>query len=297
MMKIKVRNYVIAGIILFLMPLLITLVLSGKDVLKLKKRLNMEIYLPMIMSKQIPGEYEDEMLKAQAVLARSSLYFLMDHGELDKKELKQELTRFQKQKKNKEFCRSYEKMEKAVEETHGQILTYKGQVCPGVFHRISSGETRDGLEVMQDENMGFLHSVDSSADLQAVDYMKGYSFSQENLRKIIGEYYPECTLTEKPLNEQLSIEKRDSKDYVTEIKLGDQLISGEAFRQNIGLPSSNFIVQEQEETIRFLCKGQGHGLGLSQYGGNELAKQGKTYKQILFFYFPKIALQKKTIGK
>ena len=67
-------------------------------------------------------------------------------------------------------------------------------------------------------------------------------------------------------------------------------MSGEAFRRMLGLPSSAFTLQEVNGQTRILCQGQGHGLGFSQYGGNVLAAQGKTYAQILQHYFPRLTL-------
>ena len=70
------------------------------------------------------------------------------------------------------------------------------------------------------------------------------------------------------LEEQLEILKRDSSDYVLEIRVGDQTVQGEEFREKLELSSSNFTIQELDGKLRFLCKGAGHGLGMSQYGAN-----------------------------
>lgn len=92
--------------------------------------------------------------------------------------------------------------------------------------------------------------------------------------------------------EQILPQKRDSQDYILELQVAGLTVSGEEFRKTLELSSSNFTVQSQDGKIRFLCKGLGHGLGLSQYGGNELAKEGKTYQQILFTYFPDVTLKR-----
>lgn len=186
-------------------------------------------------------------------------------------------------------------MERAVKLTRGQVMVYQGTVCRGVFHRVSSGSTRDGMEVLQKTEMTFLKSVDSSQDIRSQDYLHGHYFTEESLRQRLVEVFPTIQLTEEPLMEQIMAEKRDSQEYVLEIRVGDQTVTGEEFRQRLELSSSNFIIQNLEGKIRFLCKGLGHGLGLSQFGANELAKQGKTYQQILFTYFPDIALKKKTV--
>ena len=56
----------------------------------------------------------------------------------------------------------------------------------------------------------------------------------------------------------------------------------------MGLASSDFSIQKTGKKVRFLCRGKGHGLGFSQYGGNELAKNGSSWKEILEEYFPEM---------
>lgn len=58
----------------------------------------------------------------------------------------------------------------------------------------------------------------------------------------------------------------------------------------MGLPSSNFSIQKTGSKVRFLCRGKGHGLGFSQYGGNELAKDGSLWEEILEEYFPEMEI-------
>ena len=135
-------------------------------------------------------------------------------------------------------------------------------------------------------------SVDSSQDIQSEDYLHGHYFTEEALKDRLLEIYPNIELSDQPLTEQIVVEKRDSQEYVLEIRVGSLTVPGEEFRNNLELSSSNFTVQNLDGKIRFLCKGLGHGLGMSQYGGNELAKEGKTYEQIIFTYFPDVILKK-----
>lgn len=294
-MKNPIRYMILAGLGMLLVPLGLTALISGREAVVLRKQMDMESYLPMILCREVPWEYEGEMLKAQAVLARSSLYFRMEEGTVDQEELKVRLEQFCRDSGKEKYQEAYRKMEKAVKLTRGQVLVYQGEVCPGVFHRVSSGETRDGMEVLKETGMTFLKSVDSSQDIRSKEYLHGHYFTEESLRQRIQEVFPEVQLTEEPLTEQMTVEQRDSQEYVLEIRIGDRTVTGEEFRQELELSSSNFTIQNLDEKIRFLCKGLGHGLGLSQFGANELAKQGMTYQQILFTYFPDIALKKKSM--
>lgn len=291
-MKHQTGNIMLAILGMLLLPLGFTALISGKDAIEINKPMDMEVYLPMMLCREIPWDYEEEMLKAQAVLIRSSLYLRLENKELDQTELKENLENYKNNSQKEQYQMAYKRMEKAVNVTKGQVISYQGEICSGVFHRVSAGQTREGSEVLQDTKMSFLMSVDSSQDIQSEDYLHGHYFTEEALKDRLLEIYPNIELSDQPLTEQIVVEKRDSQEYVLEIRVGSLTVPGEEFRNNLELSSSNFTVQNLDGKIRFLCKGLGHGLGMSQYGGNELAKEGKTYEQIIFTYFPDVILKK-----
>lgn len=292
-MKYPVRMIMVVGVLILFLPLGLTGLVSGREAVVLQKKTDREIYLPMILCEEIPGDYEEEMLKVQAVLARSSLYFYTEQK--TEEELEKKLENFKKNIKKARYQKIYQRMEQAVKATRGQVLVWQGKVCPGIFHRVSSGATRDGMEALQGISYAFLTSVDSRQDAGAEEYLKGHYFTLESLRQRIEEEYPDVQLTDEPITDQIIIEKRDSQEYILEIRVGDRTVPGEEFRRKLELSSCNFTIQTFDKKIRFLCKGSGHGLGLSQYGGNELAKQGKTYRQILSVYFPDVQCKNITV--
>lgn len=292
-MKYPVRMIMVVGVLILFLPLGLTGLVSGREAVVLQKKTDREIYLPMILCEEIPGDYEEEMLKVQAVLARSSLYFYTEQK--TEEELEKKLENFKGNIKNARYQKIYQRMEQAVKATRGQVLVWQGKVCPGIFHRVSSGATRDGMEALQGISYAFLTSVDSRQDAGAEEYLKGHYFTLESLQQRIEEEYPDVQLTDEPITDQIIIEKRDSQEYILEIRVGDKTVPGEEFRRKLELSSCNFTIQTFDKKIRFLCKGSGHGLGLSQYGGNELAKQGKTYRQILSVYFPDVQCKNITV--
>ena len=89
---------------------------------------------------------------------------------------------------------------------------------------------------------------------------------------------------------ELEIKERDSAGYVLSLQADDKILEGEMFALGMGLPSSNFSIQKTGSKVRFLCRGKGHGLGFSQYGGNELAKDGSLWEEILEEYFPEMEI-------
>ena len=85
--------------------------------------------------------------------------------------------------------------------------------------------------------------------------------------------------------EHFNIEARDGSGYVIQAKLGEAVMSGESLRECLGLNSSCFYIKEVEGQIRIVTRGLGHGLGLSQYAANEMAKEGKDYQEILSYFY------------
>lgn len=234
----------------------------GMDKALVNRIPDVESCLPVILSREIDGDNEKETLKAQAVIARTNIYRRIKEGETLYDILKKE----GESKKTENTGRFTD----AVKETEDLILAWKGELKLVPYHVISGGKTRDGEEVFHDQAYTYLKSVDSSADKESPDYLSSFYMDVRKLPK------------------EFEIEKRDSAGYVQSLYADGNILEGEGFRQGMNLSSSNFTIQEIGDKYRFLCKGKGHGLGFSQYGGNELAKKGKTFQEILSLYFPEM---------
>ena len=179
-MKEKLRMILAVAGIFLLLPLLLTVFLSGREALRIKKQWNMESVLPMLMCREIPWEYEDEMKKVQAVLTRSSLYLRIEEEGMDGEAWEKLWKEAKAAQRQKGYQQAYRSMEAAVKETEGEMLFYQSKVCEGVFHRISSGATRDGLEVFGKMEKGYLLSVDSNCFMS---FMRKY-WLEMSLEKI-----------------------------------------------------------------------------------------------------------------
>ena len=164
--------------------------------------------------------------------------------------------------------------EEAVQETKDYILSYEGELKHVPYHEISAGMTRDGESVFRDASYTYLKSVDSSQDKESPDYLTSVYIGENQMPK------------------ELTVEERDEAGYVLSLRADGNLLEGEAFCQGMGLPSSNFTIQKVGKRYRFLCKGKGHGLGFSQYGGDELASKGNKWEKILETYLPEMEIVK-----
>ena len=135
----------------------------------------------------------------------------------------------------------------------GEILTWKNEARCVPYHQVSSGHTRSGEEVLHDSSYGYLVSVESFLDRNAEDFLQTFEYPED-------------------FQKNISIVSKDSSGYVMEVRVGEELMSGEELRRQLELPSSSFSVKKTNGKLRILCKGTGHGLGLSQYGASVMAK-------------------------
>lgn len=260
-------------LVLFLIPYLMVILMNGLDTALLNRTFNVEMLLPVIVASEMGSEYELEAVKAQTIIARSEFYRKLQ----EKKNLSSVLTQIRKETEFREgeiLQALIENLnyEKAVTETESEVLAVDGKLQLTPYHELSAGRTRDGAEVLHSEEYAYLKSVESDMDKGSEDFLNSVYINQS------------------VLPERLVIKSRDSAGYVTEILADGDILEGESFRKGMGLSSANFTIQKIGKEIRFLCKGRGHGLGFSQYGGNEMAKEKKSAEEILEFYFPEMEL-------
>lgn len=260
-------------LVLFLIPYLMVILMNGLDTALLNRTFNVEMLLPVIVASEMGSEYELEAVKAQTIIARSEFYRKLQ----EKKNLSSVLTQIREETEFREgeiLQALIENLnyEKAVTETESEVLAVDGKLQLTPYHELSAGRTRDGAEVLHSEEYAYLKSVESDMDKGSEDFLNSVYIDQS------------------VLPERLVIKSRDSAGYVTEILADGDILEGESFRKGMGLSSANFTIQKIGKEIRFLCKGRGHGLGFSQYGGNEMAKEKKSAEEILEFYFPEMEL-------
>lgn len=270
-MKGRKQSWVTKIFLLLTLPYLVTVFVNGPEAVAVNKTIDMENILPIILSEQISPEYRIETLEAQAVIARSNLMRKLQEQK-DTGSILCEISNNVKQNgrvwKIPEVC-----YETAVKNTQGQILTVDGELKLVPYHEISAGETRDGEEAFHDSQYAYLKSVDSSADKDATEYLNSTYVSEQQLPK------------------DLTISLRDKSGYVQSLMADENILEGTAFASGMGIASPAFSMQKLDDRMRFLSKGKGHGLGFSQYGGDALAKEGKTWQEILHIYFPLMEIE------
>lgn len=305
-MKQKVCILVILLLIILLIPSGITYLLSGKgfkssgtsnNLIRISveengadKEYSLDTYIMMAMAADIPETYELEALKAQATVIRTYVYVVAKKkksNSLTAEEIGLQYKALDAAKTSlgEEDTDSYEKkFLKAIEDTDNMVITYNGDLIIPLFHPVSVGMTRSSGQAIGEE-VPYLVSVESKGDVQSTDYMKISSIPKETVLEQLKKAYPDCKLSIDSLIEDIVIDQRDEDGYIKSIQIGDEVITGDEFASFFELNSTNFYIESYEDSIRFICKGKGHGLGLSQYGANFKALQGYKYDEILEYYF------------
>ena len=270
-MKGRKQSWVTKIFLLLTLPYLVTVFVNGPEAVSVNKTTDMENILPIILRGQISPEHQIETNEAQAVIARSN-FMRKIQEQKDTGSILREISNNVKQNgrvwKIPEVC-----YETAVKNTQGQILTVDGELKLVPYHEISAGETRDGEAAFHDPQYAYLKSVDSSADKDATEYLNSTYVSEQQLPK------------------DLTISLRDKSGYVQSLMADENILEGTAFASGMGIASPAFSMQKLDDRMRFLSKGKGHGLGFSQYGGDALAKEGKTWQEILHIYFPLMEIE------
>ena len=249
-----------------------------------------EEYIKGVVAGEMPATFELEALKAQAVASRSYAMYQMtatkdkDYDVLNTTANQVYLTD-QELKNNwkNEYEQKINKINKAITETTGEYLTYKGQIVNAMFFSTSTGKTENSEEVFVSA-LPYLRSVDSKWDEASPVYTDTYTFD-------LKDFYSKLSL---PYNENLKIEitAKTSTGRIKKLKINDQELNGRYFATKLSLRSNYFTITQNNDKITINTKGFGHGVGMSQYGANGMAKEGYKYDQILKHYYQNTEIKK-----
>ena len=240
---------------------------------------------------QISLDSELETLKAQAVIARTVIYQEIEQGNWEA-----EVWGFEQMEEEYGYIKAkeyYERVKKAVEDTKGVVMKCQGEYIEPSFCVMSNGMSRSGEEAYKSKSYSYLPSVQNPYDLLADTYLAVQTISKE---KIYGKLKEEIHLSKEEVEamrkkqESICVCERDSKEYVEKVQVGERKLSGEEFRHIFNLESSCYYIEESGDNYIITTKGVGHGIGLSQYNANEMSKEGKTYEEILKYYYTNIEL-------
>lgn len=268
--------------------------------------MNLEEYVRGVVCAEMPAEFGLEALKAQAVAARTyALAHIESYGGtkcLDAKgaDICDTVNSQAFMNKEKRFSLwgsssalgYWNKITDAVNQTEGKILTYDGKlVLEPYYFAVSSGKTESAIDVFNSDEP-YLKSVSSPGEEVAKNYKTSKKYSGTQFINIINARYSKANLALKTVKNQIAVQEKTSAGSVKKIKLGNITISGADFRSLFNLNSSNFKIIFTGKDIQIDCFGYGHGVGMSQWGADIMAKSGNSFEQILSHYYQGIKVEK-----
>lgn len=279
----------------------ITVYIAEKDIIQ---KIDLETYTACTVASEMPAEFEMEALKAQAVAART---YALAHTEIfgGKKCVKSKganlcnTVHCQVFKPREELIKKWSKNKSnfywnkiinAVYDTQNEVLSYNNQlVLEPCYFSTSSGKTEDAVDVFFNSKP-YLKSVKSPGEQRSPKYKTNFDFDYSELTRILNNSCKEANLTPNSLKDQLVVLERSNAGSVKKIRVGTNIINGSVFRNILNLNSTNFTINFYDSKTTITCSGYGHGVGMSQWGADAMAKQGYDYKQILKHYYTGIEI-------
>jgi len=248
--------------------------------------LTLENYLIGVLGAEMPATFNLEALKAQAVVARTYTLKSISTGKVltdneSTQSYKSDLEL--KQLWGNSYETYYNKIKMAVLETEGEYLTYNNNYIEAVYHSTSNGKTEDASSVWGNY-FPYLVSVSSIYDESNPTFLYEKKISYDEISTKLN-----ITVNN---NSELIVLSYTNGDRVGSISINGKIYSGVLFRNLLGLRSATFDFSKEPDGIKFTTKGYGHGVGMSQYGANGLAKNGYSYKDILKHYYPGVNILK-----
>lgn len=185
------------------------------------------------------------------------------------------------------FNEYYTRIRHAVENTVGQILTYRGQAIDPIFHSTCGGQTEDADKVWSNY-FDYLVSVICNYCSHSHRFTETKTFSHAEFLSALKQKDGSITVTAQQLagkSPPVGIKTRSESGRVLEITVGPKTLKGTEFRSALGLNSTNLVLEVTASEVNVTTTGYGHGVGLCQYGADGMAKAGYDRKEILQYYY------------
>ena len=257
----------------------------------------MDEYLVGVVAAEMPAAFDTQALMAQAVAARTYALQKMKSSSSPTHSNADVCTDFrhcqayiteEKAKTNwgKNASENYKKCKNAVVQTSGEIMVYDGEPIKAVFHSSSSGQTENASDVWGSD-VPYLTSVKSPGEQLCPSHKSEVTVSEDEFKSALSKKYNVDFS-----GSFIGKTERSKSGLVKTIAVGDKTIKGTQMRELFGLRSANFKIERTGGNIVFKVSGNGHGVGMSQYGAQYLATHGYDYKRILKKYYSGAQLEK-----
>jgi stage II sporulation protein D len=264
------------------------------------EKVPLEAYVEGVVAAEMPSAFQPAALEAQAVAARTFAVrrlWMNDHAGTPKgadvtdTEAHQVYRSLQEMKRLKlDDAEAWRKTKEAAERTAGAILVYEGEPIQALFFSTSNGYTENSEEAFS-TRLPYLRSVPSPWDKEDSPRAK------ETIEMKLADFYAKLGI------EAQTVGKREGEEQsprvlewtqgrrVKTLLAGDRKLSGVEARRRLGLRSASFEWRKEGDSIQITVYGSGHGVGMSQWGAEGMARAGKDSRQILKYYYKGVSIE------
>ncbi len=244
--------------------------------------IDLEEYVIGVVAGEMPALFEDEALKAQAIASRTYAINHLKNNSSISGTINDQVYLTKEEMQNKwgeNYEKYYDKIKKAVETTDSLIMYYNNEPIKAYYYSMSNGYTESSLNVFNEQN-DYLNIVESPFD-------EDNSYDQVFQKEIF------CQKLDITCNSiEISEIKKDESNRIESLTINNKTFTGIEVRKKLSLRSTDFSILEESDIVKITTKGYGHGVGMSQHGANNMAKQGYKYEEILKYYYQNIEIAK-----
>lgn len=261
------------------------------------KEMNIREYVIGSVAGEMPSNYHSEALKAQAVVSFTFAKYisLRDSEKLGGADISDDSRVYQSyidiDKRKERWKDDFEKNEKivseAVDAVLGEYIDYNGEPAMAVYFDKCYGRT-ESCENVWGREVPYLIGVTSDGDKLAPDAQSDVNFKDKELADLFGKNQVDYKNAEET---PITVADRFDSGVVKTVLIGKKEITGVRFREILDLKSADFKTGKTDGGYKITCFGNGHFVGMSQYGADYMARQGSSYEEILSHYYPGTAVK------
>lgn len=248
--------------------------------------MDLEEYLVGVVAAEMPASFNIEALKAQSVVARTYTLKLLESNREITDDVKTQVYKSNNELQNmwgSNYTNYYQKVKNAVDQTNGLVIKYNGSLIDAVYHSTSNGYTEDAINVWGN-SIPYLKTVTSPWDTSSTSYLRNIYIGFDVISNALKINFDSSST--------IDVISRDVSNRILKVRFNDKEYSGVEIRNLLGLRSADFDAVILENGVNFTTRGYGHGVGMSQYGANGMAKSGYSFEQILNHYYLGIKIVK-----
>ena len=300
------KKILLFSLVIIIIPTIMTTIMKKEDkndfiyeenkLIRVKRKngnvevIPLEKYIVGVLAGEMPLNFTDEALKAQAIAARTYALKKMENNvnnEYDVVDTVQNQVyldeEYLKQVWSVNYADNINRLRKIVLETKGEYLTYENNTIEAFYFSTSSGTTENSKEIFG-ISLPYLQNVKSTWDEISPVY--------EDIKRY--KIIKFCELLEIECSQEININiiKRTTAGTVKEFKINNINYNVSNLVNKLSLRSSNFSISINKDEVLIKTKGYGHGVGMSQYGAQAMSLLGYKYQEILKYYYKNVEIKK-----